>query len=131
MSDAAYFSTFSEPPLETYARRLKSIDRKKKKIERERTEKEREEKDDRERGKKQESRFYYTFGQNPFRHAILKKKAGLHYKICVSRLFWKWRTFIWKENLVDIFHISLICSNFPNYIYQNKYRSCVFNSVLR
>lgn len=40
MSDAAYFSAFSEPPLETYARRLKSIDRKRKK--RERTEKERE-----------------------------------------------------------------------------------------
>lgn len=40
MSDAAYFSAFSEPPLETYARRLKSIDRKRKK--RDRTEKERE-----------------------------------------------------------------------------------------
>jgi len=31
MSDAAYFSAFSESPLETYARRLKSIDRKKNK----------------------------------------------------------------------------------------------------
>jgi len=31
MSDAAYFSAFSESPLETYARHLKSIDRKKRK----------------------------------------------------------------------------------------------------
>lgn len=69
MSDAAYFSAFSEPPLETYARRLKSIDRKREK--RKRTEKERERK--REGKKNRKAKFYYTFGQNPFRHAILKK----------------------------------------------------------
>jgi len=52
MSDAAYFSAFSKPPLETYARRLKTIDRKRKTCKR--TEKKREG-----GGKqKQENKFY-------------------------------------------------------------------------
>lgn len=99
MSDAAYFSAFSEPPLETYARRLKNIDRKGKK-------KKRKKNGEREREREQQgSKFYYTAGQNLFRHAILKKRWSTLQNMCES-LFWKWRKIIFNENLTDINRIS-------------------------
>ena len=42
MSDAAYFSAFSEPPLEAHARRLRSIDRERKNVKRQKERRERE-----------------------------------------------------------------------------------------
>lgn len=81
MSDAAYFSAFSEPPLGAHARRLRCIDRKRKKC---LVDGEQERQTERERGKEREgeqrkggrkvekekrwreqqgSKFYYVFEQ--------------------------------------------------------------------
>jgi len=59
MSDAAYFSAFSEPPLGAHARRLRSIDR------------EGEEGGEREEVERDgKGKFYYTSGRNPFSYTV-------------------------------------------------------------
>jgi hypothetical protein len=78
MSDAAYFSAFSEPPLGAHARRLRSIDREGEEKRYKRTDRERER--ERERGgrggereeveRDGKGKFYYTSGRNPFSYTV-------------------------------------------------------------
>jgi len=84
MSDAAYFSAFSEPPLEAHARRLRSIDREgeEKKYKRTDRQTDRERQREREREREREEgregqverdgkgKFYYTSGRNPFSYTV-------------------------------------------------------------